>query len=105
MGGYGRLLGFAVALAYFGVMNSRIGGGQTLGKRLLGVRVVAGDGRTLSLPRSFLRYCVLGIPFFLNGAPFSAQVLFSWWGYLLPIIVFGGMFSILYLYVFNRPTR
>src|SRR5690348_14117245 len=39
LGQAGRLIGFVVALLYFGLLNSRLGGGQTLGKRLLGIRV------------------------------------------------------------------
>lgn len=105
MGGYGRALGFVVALAFFGVMNSALCGGQTLGKRLLGVRVVGKNGSLLSLPQSLLRYSVLGVPFFLNGAPFDTTVVLSPMGYFLSLVIFGGMFSILYLYVFNRHGR
>jgi uncharacterized RDD family membrane protein YckC len=61
MGAYARLIGFAIALAYFGICKSRIGGGQTLGKRWLDVRVVDAHDQLLSLPRSLLGYAVLGI--------------------------------------------
>lgn len=105
LGPYGRALGFAVALLYFGVLNSWIGGGQTLGKRALSIRAVTLDGQLMSLPRSLLRYSVLGIPFFLNNAPLPLDVVMSPWGYALSLIVFGGMLSILYLLVFNRTTR
>jgi len=106
MGAYARLIGFAIALAYFGIYNSRIGGGQTLGKRWLGVRVVDAHDQLLSLPRSLLRYAVLGIPFFANGLPVSPTLAMSTpLGYLLALVVFGGMFAIIYLYIFNRRTR
>lgn len=105
MGGYGRALGFVLALAYFGVMNSTLCAGQTLGKRLLGVRVVGKDGSPLSLPQSLLRYSVLGIPFFLNGAPLDTDVVLSPLAYVLSLVIFGGLASILYLYVFNRRGR
>lgn len=106
MGGYARLIGFAIALAYFGICNSRVGGGQTLGKRLLGVRVVDAHGQLLTLPRSLLRYAVLGIPFFANGLPINPESAMSTpLGYLLALIVFGGVFAIAYLYIFNRRTR
>ena len=105
LGPYGRVLGFAVALLYFGVLNSRIGGGQTLGKRALSIRAVTLDGQLMSLPRSLLRYSVLGIPFFLNNAPLPLDVVMSPWSYVISLIVFGGMLSILYLLVFNRATR
>ena len=105
LGLYGRLVGFLVALAYFGVLNSRIGGGQTLGKRAFGVRVVDSAGQLLPMPRSLLRYCVLGIPFALNGVPFGPAAMQVPWASLLSAIAVGGMLSIAYLYVFNRRTR
>ena len=106
MGAYARLIGFAIALAYFGLCNSRIGGGQTLGKRWLGVRVVDAHDQWLSLPRSLLRYAVLGLPFFAGGLPIGSQ-----WVKLVPVdyplalVIFGGMLSTVYLYLFNRRTR
>lgn len=106
MGAYARLVGFAIALGYFGIGNSRIGAGQTLGKRLLGVRVVDAHDRLLSFPRALVRYVVLGVPFLANGLPLSPeQAASSPLGYLLALVVFGGMVAIVYLYVFNRRTR
>jgi len=106
MGVYAKLIGFVIALAYFGICNSRIGGGQTLGKRCLGVRVVDARDQLLSLPRSLLRYVLLGIPFFANGLPLDPELAMSApIGYLLALVVFGGMFAIIYLYIFNRRTR
>lgn len=105
LGGYGRLLGFFVALVYSGTLNSWVGHGQTAGKWLLRVKVVGRDGSPLSLPRALARTVVFNVPFFLNGAVFSTAVLFSAWNYLISLLVFGGMASILYLYAFNRRTR
>jgi uncharacterized RDD family membrane protein YckC len=105
LGPWGRLLGFFVAIAYFGTLNSKITGGQTLGKRLLKIKVVTKEGTPLSVPKSFLRFLPLGGPWFLNGAQFSASVLFSSWVYVLSIVVFGLGFSLVYLYVFNRKSR
>lgn len=106
-GNYARLLGFAIALAYFGIMNSALGGGQTLGKRLLNLRAIRTDGRLLSLPRSMLRYTVLAAPFFLNGVVMPAQT----WSASSVILALVGMVAALmaivtgYLFIFNRPTR
>lgn len=105
LGVLGRVVGFAIALAYFGILNSRIGGGQTLGKRMLGLRAQRLDGTLLSVPQSFARYSVLGIPFFLNNAPLPIEVLMGPGAYLLALVVFGGMGSIAYLFLFNRETR
>lgn len=105
MGGYERIVGFALALAYAGLLNSALGGGRTLGKRVLGLRVERVGGGLLSVPRAMARQVVFSVPFFLNGAPFGESVLTSAWGYLLSALVLGGMLSILYLYLFNRKTR
>jgi uncharacterized RDD family membrane protein YckC len=105
LGPWGRLLGFLVAMIYFGILNSRLTGGQTLGKKLLKIKVVAKDGARLSVSRSFLRFFPLGIPWLLNNAQFSESVLWSFWGYLASIAIFGLGLSVVYLYVFNRTSR
>lgn len=105
LGPWGRLLGFCVALAYFGALNSWLGGGQTLGKRLLKIKVVDKDGSLLTVPRSLLRFLPLGAPWFLNNAQFSDSVLLSPWLYVLAVAIFGIGLSVIYLYVFNRASR
>jgi len=109
LGSYGRAVGFVVAMVYFGWFDSRMGGGQTLGKRILGVQVVNAQGQLLSVPRALLRYTVIGLPYFLNGF-FIPDVAYSTlMKYVVPpilsLIVFGGLLSLAYLYVFNRRTR
>ncbi|MCS2611147.1 RDD family protein [Halomonas dongshanensis] len=105
MGGWGRLVGFSIALIYFGVMNSSISGGQTIGKKTLKIRVVDSNNSPINLGKSILRYFILAIPFSLNGAQFSNEAMLSLLMYPLSLIIFGGLFSILYLYIFNRITR
>ena len=78
LGGWGRLVGFVIALMYFGFMNSAVGNGRTFGKRILKIRLVGLNGSTISVPRSFVRYVIL---------------------------VFGVGGSIIYLIVFNRRNR
>jgi uncharacterized RDD family membrane protein YckC len=101
LGGAGRLLGFSIALVYFGLSNSRTGHGQTLGKRLLGIEVIDLSGMHLSPARSAARFVVLGTPFFLNGAVSGPLPL----AILAGAVIFGGGGAILYLFVFNRATR
>jgi uncharacterized RDD family membrane protein YckC len=106
IGAPARLVGLVISLAYFGILNSRIGNGQTLANRWLGIRVVNAQGQTLSLPRALLRYVVFGIPLFFNGLPLRGATLMSpVVGSLLALVVFGGGFAIVYLYIFNRRTR
>lgn len=105
IGAWGRLVGFSIALIYFGVMNSSISGGQTIGKKILKLRVVDSNNSPISIGKSILRYFVLAIPFSLNGAQFSNEAMLSFFMYPLSLVIFGGLFSILYLYIFNRVTR
>jgi uncharacterized RDD family membrane protein YckC len=106
LGPWGRLVGFVLAWPYMGLLGSRLGQGQTLGKRLLGIRVVGLDGALLSPARSLCRAALLCLPWFLNGAGFTAELLSSpLWVGLLSLIIFGLGFGQLYLLVFNRPSR
>jgi uncharacterized RDD family membrane protein YckC len=110
LGDAGRLIGFVVALPYFGLLNSSLGGGQTLGKRALGIRVTDRAGNALSPGRSIVRFLMIAIPYFLNGLWFdsdfaSAGVLERVAAGLVFFAVFGGLVAIAYLFVFNRRTR
>ena len=66
IGALGRGIGLVIALAYFGVLNSKIGGGQTVGKRLVGIKVVDGSGDPIGPARAHGRAAVLWLPYFLN---------------------------------------
>jgi uncharacterized RDD family membrane protein YckC len=105
LGGWGRIIGFAVSITYFGIMNSSLSNGQTIGKKILNIRVVDSSNSTINLPKSFLRYSFLAVPFSLNGAQITNEALLSYLMYPLSFIIFGGLLSISYLYIFNRVTR
>ncbi|MFZ6875330.1 RDD family protein [Undibacterium sp. Di27W] len=105
LGGWGRAVGFVIGLIYFSVMDSRLCGGQTLGKRLCKIKVVTASNANISLPLSALRYSFLGLPGSLNGAQFPTEFLMSFWAYPVSLVVFGGLLSTAYLLIFNRGTR
>lgn len=105
MDSWGRMVGFSIALAYFGLMNSQVFAGQTIGKKLFKLRVVNADNKTISLSKSLLRYVCLGAPLFLNGAVISNETLLSIWAFPLSLIIFGGIFSTGYLIICNGRTR
>ena len=105
IGAWGRLIGFVVAGLYFGILNSKLTGGQTPGKRLLNIKVVSRDGAPLPLPTSLLRYIPLGLPWFLNNAQFPMDWLMSPLLYLLALLIFGLGLACIYLFIFNRPSR
>lgn len=104
MGRWGCLVGYGLTMAYFGLLNSRIGRGQTLGKRLVQIQVVGEDGQFISPGRSFLRAGLL-VSFHLLGpldpSPLSLSplhVLYMLLSTALPV-------GIISLYLFNRHTR
>jgi uncharacterized RDD family membrane protein YckC len=104
LGPWGRLVGFAIAWPYFGLLNSQVGGGHTLGKQALGIKVVTSDGRLLSMSRAFARFLPLGAAWFLNGVQSPAFAVTSPLSHVGSVAVFGVGLAMLYLLVFNRAS-
>lgn len=104
LGDAGRLIGFFTALFYFSIFDSSLGNGQTIGKRLMKIEVINSCGETISVGLAALRFAILGIPYFLNGTfiPFGAPLIIE---YLDAFIVFGLGGILIYLFLFNLPTR
>ncbi|MCU1283663.1 MAG: hypothetical protein JWO13_13 [Acidobacteriales bacterium] len=102
--GWGFIVGSLITWPYFVLMGSSTGGGQTIGMRLLSIRVVNRDGRPITIGRSLLRYALLILPFTLNSATLTATVPSSI-SAVLDTVVTAAEFSIFYLYVFNIRTR
>lgn len=106
LGGWARLFGFTIALLYFGILNSTMGKGQTIGKRLLKIQVVDKEAKNISPLRSFARFMILGPPYFINGALVPPNVMLnSALSLFLGLVVFFVGGAIIYLYVFNHKTR
>ncbi len=105
LGPWGRLVGFVMALTYFGCLNSSIAKGQTLGKKALDIRVVDQNNQCIKPSVSFFRSSFIAIPFALNGAQFSSSILNSPLLYLISMVIFGFFLSLAYLLVFNKATR
>jgi uncharacterized RDD family membrane protein YckC len=105
LGPWGRLVGFCIALPYFAILDSRIGGGKTVGKRLNKLMVVDAQGNTISFRRSLARYAIFGIPcsLYALGLPVGTTQLVLF--FLLPLIIVGVGHSTLYLLIFNNETR
>ncbi|WP_394168425.1 RDD family protein [Saccharospirillum alexandrii] len=102
---WARAIGFAIALLYFGILNSELNNGQTIGKRLLAIRVVNLHNESIKLDVSLLRSLILITPFFVQGSGLPGALLHSFWIYPVSLVLFGGLVSTAYLMVFNRRTR
>jgi uncharacterized RDD family membrane protein YckC len=64
MGDSGLWIGLVIAFLYAGILQSGIGQGQSIAKKLLNIQVVRLDGSYLSLSQSFLRYLVVAFVFY-----------------------------------------
>ncbi|MDA1301278.1 MAG: RDD family protein [Proteobacteria bacterium] len=105
MGQYSRLIGPCTALIYFTVMNSRVCGGRTIGKRLTGLTVVGADGTPISLARSFARHLILIGPLGVGVLQLSWRYPYSG-GYALLESASGILvIASVYLYLFNRSGQ
>lgn len=105
LGGWGRLLGLGMALAYFTLLESRGGRGQTPGKALLNIAVRDAAGGRLRPAAVAGRVLVWAIPFFLNQAPLPLAPDNVLAYAILSLLVFGLGAANGYLLVFDRPTR
>jgi len=98
------LIGFLIALPYFGILNSSIGGGQTVGKRALRLRVVhpmAGSLRS-TVVSPLHDHC---LPYFANGLALPASRTPVAVSTFLSIPDFRRRRRGRLPYLFNRPTR
>jgi uncharacterized RDD family membrane protein YckC len=121
IGPNGRPIGLLFILPYFGIMNSKIGGGQTLGKRLMKIAVRNKNNEPIGLWRSVVRILLLGSPALFNSWTIAILLLalpaLLYKGWAIPIIdnyvvtwfvslwVFGFGGAIIYSMVFNSKPR
>ncbi len=106
LGPYGKLVGFCIAAVYFTFFNSSIGGGQTLGKRVLKIKVINKNGILLNPIISFLRFCILGVPILLGDLLFLNYNAYTPIGiFFKPILMIALPIVSIYLVIFNLRTQ
>jgi uncharacterized RDD family membrane protein YckC len=105
LGVWGSLFGYSITLVYFGLCESNIFNGQSLGKKALKIKIVSSSGSLLSLQSSLLRTSVFCAPYFLFNATINFIALPVWAIWLNNFIVYGFGVSAMYLLIFNRRIR
>lgn len=104
-GNPGRIIGFIPTILYFGLLNSEVFGGQTLGKRWLKIRVTDLTGRGISPGRSMIRSSILLVPFFLNGLEMRISQSSLPVIYVLGGVLFLGIGGLSFYFLFNFWNR
>ena len=90
-------VGLAISMAYTGILQSRFGGGRTLGKKWLGLRVVRLDGSLMSLDRSLVRYALMGLLVYQGAVAYALVGLLPFLSLASVQTVVGGIASVLFL--------
>jgi len=104
LGSYGNLIGFTITLIYFSLFDSKLFNGQTIGKKILKIKVVNQHNKAITVKRSVFRSLFYSLTVLLNGLSFPNYK-------YLPVIIFVGiiLFSIYlvetYLFIFNKDTK
>jgi uncharacterized RDD family membrane protein YckC len=103
LGNYGKIIGAAAVLIYFGFFDSKIGKGQSIGKKLLKIKVVNKNSECISVLNGFIRSLwlftvTLFNGFSLNNSKFIPIIIII--GTILFSIIFGEM----YFFIFNKKT-
>lgn len=103
IGGYGKIIGFLISMVYFSVFDSKLFNGQTIGKKIVKIKVVNQQNETITIGNSIFRSLFYSLTILLNGISFPN---FKY----LPVIIIIGiiLFSLFvleaWLFIFNRST-
>ena len=103
LGNYGKLIGAFIVLIYFGIFDSTIGNGQSIGKKILKIKVVNRKSECISVLYGYLRALWLFAWILLNGFSLSNSK-------YIPLLIVCGtiLFSIvlleIYFFIFNKKT-
>jgi uncharacterized RDD family membrane protein YckC len=90
-------VGLAISMAYTGILQSRFGDGRTLGKKLLGLRVVRLDGSLMSLDRSLVRYALMGLLVYQGAVSYALLSLLRFLDFASVQTVVSGIATVLFL--------
>ncbi len=109
VGSFGHTVGLLVGALYFVPLESDLGSGRSIGKRLLGLHVRTLEGEAPTFSTSAIRYGAFAAPFLLHrgaidatglGAP--AEFVLNYLPETLPAM---AMLANVLLLVFNSPSR
>ncbi len=110
IGENGLWIGFLVTFLYTGILQSHIGNGQSLAKKILSIQVLSTDGNYLSLYKSFLRYSIIALIFYNSWIWLGLTSLFPFLnnmllGSIYTYIILILILSVILLVAFHPQKR
>lgn len=105
IGNYGLLFGLVITVIYQTICNSKIGNGQTLGKRAMNIQVVDINGDTIDVGKSFLRALILCFPYFTANLTIPGLSDIAFVNIIKTIVLATIVIGVVVIYIFNKQTR
>ena len=99
------LFSYVIIIIYFGIFESILFKGQTLGKRLLKIKLVNRENEYLSLKKSVLRSTLFFLPSILGYSCYVFKIHQTYVTNTFSYLAFYLSLLIVYFYLFNTKTR
>ncbi|MDG1476851.1 MAG: RDD family protein [Vicingaceae bacterium] len=100
LGVYGTLVGSTITILYFGILQSSIGSGQSLGKKVIKAKLTDLNGNYLTPGQSFLRSVILFLPLMNVGIFADGK------GMIIALsLIIALIFSGIYFILVNKSRR
>ncbi len=102
----GVLAGFLLWMVYFGLTESSVLGGQSMGKIVMGIWIVDQSGQALSDTKLIVRTLLIGVPLTLNQVELPPSLIGNLpVTVILSVVILGFILANAYLMIFNRTNR
>jgi uncharacterized RDD family membrane protein YckC len=105
IGKYGLIFGLTITVLYQTILNSKIGNGQTIGKRILNIQVLDTEGNLIGIDKSFLRSLTLCFPYFIANMPIPGLPELGILNIIKTAILSAIVLGVIVIYIFNKQTR
>ena len=104
LGNWGFVIGFAISVTYFGLQNSHLCKGQTIGKKLFKIKTIHPTGNYLSVSKSITRAIIIS-PLIFTNIIISLEFIHHPAIIAITTLVSFFQFAIALLFLINTPSR
>ena len=100
-----KLIGFAIILAYFTLFNSKYLKGQSVGQKILSLKVVKRNGEYLEIKESFFRSLCISLLILINNWNLPIYSMNPIYSRVFGFVLFSLILFEVYFIIFNVQTR